>query len=84
MDPKPSFALLIGKRIAAKNGDAPPSSEDHAKDLGIEDTEEQSAMPQHRAMEDSAVADLLSALKTNNVEQAKAALKDFIELIRES
>lgn len=73
MDKKPNFALLIGKKLDDKDkGSKPPMSE---MPPDMTDAPEESGN-----MEDSAVADLLAALKEDNVPKAKAALKDFIDI----
>ena len=65
----PNFALLIGKPKPGSDSKG-PSADQHAKDLGVDDTDH----------EDSAVKDLMSALKSNDVEMFKSALGDYLEL----
>lgn len=68
------FSLLIGKRLAAKDKgkDKPDMSEDDEmpSDSGDESSN----------MEDSAVSDLMSAISSKDVQAAKNALKDFLDL----
>lgn len=72
----PDFAMLIGKPKKSSDSsrdnlpDDAPSAEDHADDLGVGKD----------AQEDSAVRDLLAAMKSSDVSGAKAALQDFLEL----
>lgn len=71
---KPNFALMIGKKLDEKDGTEPPDT--------LPDTESEGGeVDEGVAMEDSAVADFMDALKTSNVPQAKQALKDLFQLL---
>lgn len=70
---KPGFALLIGKD--KKDGPVEsPSKDEHAEDL-----KDSPAMDGPMA-QDSAVKDIMSALKSGDHILLKEALKDFVEM----
>lgn len=71
MEKKPDFAMLIAKGLDKKDGSEPPADLPE-EDMEMEDDTE--------GMQDSAVADLLSAFHSKNIPLAKQALKDFIAL----
>jgi hypothetical protein len=71
---KPNFALMIGKKLDQKDGTEPPAELPDSEPMGGE-------VDEGGAMEDSAVADLMAAIKSNSVPQAKQALKDLLQLL---
>lgn len=77
---KPDFALLIGKKLDAKDkgseGDEPVES--------MSPDESDAGDGEQGQMEDSAVADLLAAIGSKSVPATKQALKDFIDLCEQS
>lgn len=81
---KPNFALLISKKLDQKDKKSPMSSDsDSPIDPGEEEMESSDEeMPEGdgERMQDSAVADLLHAIRSSNIPAAKQALKDFIDL----
>lgn len=81
MPKEPNFALLIGKKLDAKDkgkSSITEDTEDEAKtDVETEDTGELQSMLQ------SAAADVMAALSSKNVPDFAVALKDFIKLCSE-
>lgn len=72
--PTPNFALLIGKKGGDSSGPpTAPTTDEHDQDLSEDDN-----MNKEDA-ENSAVAQLVSAIKGGDHEAAKDALKDFLE-----
>lgn len=78
MADKPNFALMIGKKLDAKDGTEPPDTlpgDDSAPPPIAGEKDEAGSM------QDSAVADLMAAFKSSNIPAAKQALKDLIQLL---
>lgn len=80
------FALLIGKRLDDKEkGDKgkPPVTElpEEESDVPMGGSPDEPADDESSSMQDSAVADLMSAIEGKNIPAAKQALKDFISLV---
>lgn len=70
---KPGLALLIGRRLNSKlpssDGDSKPDLDDGG---GGDDSSKED-------VEDSAIADMMSAAKTGDAQTFKQGLKDFLE-----
>ncbi len=77
---KPNFALLIGKKLDEKEGKA---KDKPVMEMPEEAGEAELDSSEGDGMQDSAVADFMSALKEDNVPLAKIALKQLIELMQD-
>jgi hypothetical protein len=78
MAEKPNFALLIGKKLDAKDKGSKDEPEVESE-LSPDETES-SKSGETESMKSSAVSDLFAAFAAKDVEAGKAALKDFFDL----